>query len=253
MYSLLALLLMIVLPLPMLISGNTRGESPYRAILKGAIMTCGGIALLFVVSMLLGNSIITELRTAVDSICHQLAPNDQLAQTFKLGDAGVTERFKKYREIYNRILQLTPSSMMISALVISWIEGLIVGKRKTSEGEPHKPVPPMRTLQLPRGAVWGWLFILLASWICKWAGASFAPTLTANVDILFELTFALQGISLVLFFFYEKKIPKVVPILIVIVCWLMPMGLTLLFIVGLLDMMFPLRQRIVDRGNREEK
>ena len=91
MYSLLALLLMIVLPLPMLISGNTRGESPYRAILKGAIMTCGGIALLFVVSMLLGNSIITELRTAVDSICHQLATNDQLAQTFKLGDAGVME------------------------------------------------------------------------------------------------------------------------------------------------------------------
>lgn len=247
MYQTLALMLIIILPLPVLLSGNRSGEAPFRSIVKGAAASAVGIAAVFLIAYITGGSVLADMKSAIDGMAGQLAHSDRLAESFGLSDLSTAERAEKYAAAYEGMMQMVPASLMITAVIVSWIEGLIVGRRKGPDGRPKNPVPPLRELVLPRGAVFGWLFIIVAAWICRLAGASFGNTLTGNVDMLFEFTFGLQGMSLILLFFHMKKVPKAVPVLIVIICWLTSLGQNILFFVGLIDIMFGLRRRIKSR------
>ncbi|MDD5987244.1 MAG: DUF2232 domain-containing protein [Eubacteriales bacterium] len=247
MYATLALLMIIVLPLPVLVRGNRAGTSPFRSILTGAVMAGVGMAIVFLLGSIAGSGITGELENVTRDMSSRLAGNDQLAQALGMDDLGRTARIAHYQQMYAGFLQIVPASLMITAVIVSWLEGLLIGRRRGEEGRPYNPVPPLRTLIIPRSTLWGWLVIVAASWIIKLAGLSFGTTLTANVDILFSFTFALQGMSLVLQFFFLKKVPKAVPVLILIMCWLTSIGQNILFILGLIDIVFHLRGRIKAR------
>ena len=80
--------------------------------------------------------------------------------------------------------------------------------------------------------------------IGPYTNPDFGQVVYFNVTLLVEFIFALQGIGIILLWTHLRKIPKVVPIMVIVVLWLTPIGKTILFLLGLADLFFGLRKRI---------
>lgn len=244
MYSNIMMLLILILPIPMLVNGLKRGENPYRVVLKGAVLSGVGIAFIFIAAQLAGNGVGKEIDRVIDQVSRMLAGNDQMAQMMGLESDSRTERIAAYKKIYSAGADILPAVMLITAVIVSYIEGLIIGRLIKVNGRPLNPVPPIREFTLPRNTIMGWMLIFIASWILKAVGFSGGRMILANVNLLFEFTFALQGMALIFLFAYKKKIPKIVPVIAVIILWFTSIGQTIMFFAGILDLLLSLRARI---------
>ncbi|MEA4922349.1 MAG: DUF2232 domain-containing protein [Eubacteriaceae bacterium] len=247
MYSNLMLILLLILPIPMLIRGLKKGAGPYRTILEGAVLSGVGIAFIFVIAQVSGQGIGAEIDNAIGSMAKALADNDQMTQVMGMSQSSTQERIDAYKALYEASAQVLPSALLIMGLIISWIEGMILGRAIKKDGVPLDPVPPFREFTLPRNTIFGWFIIYIISWILKAAHFSGGEFLLANVNILFQFTFALQGMALAFHFSYLKRIPKVVPVIVVIVLWLTSIGHLILFFAGILDLFLGLKKRIKGR------
>ncbi|MEG0662779.1 MAG: DUF2232 domain-containing protein, partial [Anaerovoracaceae bacterium] len=115
------------------------------------------------------------------------------------------------------------------------------------KGEPALRLPPFREFSLPRNSVVGWFFIFILSWVLRLTGFGAADIVSINVNLIFEFTFALQGISLVLFGCHMRKIPKAIPVILIIVLWVLTIGKTVLFVLGIADLLLNLRSKMLPR------
>ena len=68
-----------------------------------------------------------------------------------------------------------------------------------------------------------------------------------NIQNLFEAAFALQGTSFLLMLFLMKRVPKGISAVVAILAWIVPFGKSLLFLMGIADIILGLRLRIVSK------
>jgi uncharacterized protein YybS (DUF2232 family) len=66
-----------------------------------------------------------------------------------------------------------------------------------------------------------------------------------NVVVLLEWVMAIQGFAFIFFYFHQKKKRRIVPILITIFSILIPPVLYIVRLLGIIDLGFDLRSRII--------
>ncbi|MGI6721203.1 MAG: DUF2232 domain-containing protein [Anaerovoracaceae bacterium] len=248
MYSSIMMVLILILPIPVLVRELKRGTSPYRAIVQGTLAAGVGIAFIFALAQIAGDGLSAEVGRSVSEMAKAMAGSDQMAQALGMADAGRQERIAEYKKLYDQAAQMLPSVLLITAVVVSWIEGIIIGRSIRREGIPVNPVPPLRELSLPKSAIIGWLIIMVITWILSAVHFPGGSMLLSNANILFEFTFALQGMALIFVFAYKKRIPKAAAVIVVIILWLISIGQMVMFFMGIIDVAFNLRNRIKNRG-----
>ncbi|MGI6736888.1 MAG: DUF2232 domain-containing protein [Anaerovoracaceae bacterium] len=248
MYASLTVILILLLPIPVLAFGLRRGDAPYRVIVYGACAGALGAVAVFAAAQLAGSSLGAEIDSSIHRLAEQLSSSEQMAQMMDLTDAGHDKRVQTYESYYSKAADVLPATLLIFGLIVSWLEGLMLGKAIRRDGRPLNPVPPFRELTLPRHTIAAWFVILIIAWILKAARVSGGALLLDNVNMLFTFTFALQGMSLVFAFAYRKHIPRVVPLIVVIVLWFTSIGQIILFFAGIIDLAVGLRDRIKNRG-----
>jgi len=247
MYSNILFLLILILPIPILVYDLRKGINPYRAVLEGAVLAGIGVAVVFIVAQMTGNSIGEEVDKTIESMAKILANNDQMAKATGLTDANRADRIAAYESLYSKGAQILPSVLLIASIIVSYIEGLILSHVIRINKVSVNPMPHLRELTLPKNTIMGWFVIFIASWIMKVMGAGSGDMILANVNTLFEFTFALQGMSLLLLVSHLKKVPKAIPIIVLVVLWLTSIGQSLMFITGILDLIIDLRKRVSAR------
>lgn len=247
MYSNIILLLILVLPIPVLIRGIRKGENPYRVILEGAVLAGIGIAAVFIIAQMSGHSLGDEVEKTINSFSKILAENEQMAKSLGLENSSKAERIESYKALYNVGAQMMPAILLIMGLIVSYLEGLLFGRILKKDGVAINRVPPLREFTLPRTTIMGWFVIFILSWILKLTGFSGGEFILLNVNVLFEFTFALQGMALIFLFAYMKRIPKVVPVIVLIIMWFTSIGQMIMFFAGIVDLLLGLRKRIKPR------
>ena len=89
------------------------------------------------------------------------------------------------------------------------------------------------------------IFIMyFAAWLISTGGSIFGQAVYANVNVIFDTAFALQGMSLVLYFAKMKRIPKAVGVIAIIILLSNSILFMVLVIAGMLDLVMGLRVRI---------
>lgn len=244
MYLEIILIIIIAVPAFVMTGMTGKNKKPYGVVGAGTVSAGVGVLLVFVVAYLMGNSIGEYMEKAIKETVNILTENDMALEALGLGDMSQKDAAAGLTKIYSTMASLLPSVFIMMASVISYIEYNIIVRIKYRKGNQLKPFAYMRDFTLKPNDVIGWFLIYLAGYLLKAIGVGAAAALVMNINALVQAIISLQGIALIFVFFYTKKIGKIVPFLASVILWILPMGRTVLFMLGMLDLLLNMRGRI---------
>ncbi len=168
--------------------------------------------------------------------------NKQLGET--LSNFTTKEQLAGF--IVNQMRQIIPSSLILFSLIygslIFLFSRLILKKLK--EKVPY--VPPFDEWKLPRGLIWGFLLMLLASYLGSLINSAIFESVQMVISSLIVLVLTIQGLAVVWFFLKMWNAPSFIRwIIIVFVYVFVHMIFTLntgLVLVGMLEQLFNIRK-----------
>jgi uncharacterized protein YybS (DUF2232 family) len=106
---------------------------------------------------------------------------------------------------------------------------------------------PFRDLSLPKSILWYYLITALLSIVLRPEEGSYMHTALWNLSYILQILLVVQGLSFVYFFSHFKGWPKAVPIMATVLLFLIPLILYIIRILGIIDLGFDLRKRLVKK------
>lgn len=155
---------------------------------------------------------------------------------------------QQFQETINMFETLTPSIFVLTAffavLLIQMVSfpilrklGIDVSKRK-----------PFREIALPKSILWYYLGVLLVMMFIDLQVENYLYSVVMNVSFILQFLIMIQGFTFIFFYSFEKKWPKLIPVLTVFFTLMIPLALYLVRILGIIDLGFDLRKRIVRKN-----
>jgi uncharacterized protein YybS (DUF2232 family) len=138
---------------------------------------------------------------------------------------------------------LVPSVFVMSSfLVVFFIQllSLPVLKRFGIKVENWKP---FREISLPKSLVWYYLFTVMANLIMHPVSGTYLYNALVNLTYILQMFMFFQGLSFIFYFFYQRGMPKSLPVIIFIFSLTNPNFLYIIGILGIIDLGFDLRKR----------
>lgn len=244
MYTLITLLIMIVIPIPIMMKYMLTGRNAYRGILEGSMSAMTGVTLLFLIFWsVTGLSFFQALRNVMNQIS---LDNMQLPGYYNMGikqlePAAMQLALDNMKEITTLAV---PGVLIVFCLVIAYLNYALIswivrkaGKRRVSQ------LPPFRTFSLPKNIIIGSLLIYLLSNIAISMGIINEDLIMFNLEMLFTFIFSIQGLAAVFHFGYQRGVPKVIVLLVSAIFFMTWIGQTVLFLLGITDLVFDFRKR----------
>lgn len=251
MYLEIALIVILILPLPIMAGVIKDGQRPFRTVSYGAVAAAAGVLIIFIAAYLTGHNISEYLEKAVAAAVDIVQQNPQAMETLGLSDLSAKEAESALTNMYSAVVSFMPSAFLILSAAVSYIEYNILVRIKFRGRGEIKPFAYMRDFSLRPNDVIGWFLIYLASYLLKAMDIGIATSAVMNINALVQAIVALQGISLIFIFFYLRRINRIVPFLISVLLWILPMGRTILFVLGVMDLLMNMRGRM-SRGTESK-
>lgn len=243
MYTLLILLSMIIIPIPVMMKYMLTGRNAYRGILEGSMSAMTGVALVFLMFWSMTGATFFEV---INSALNQLSVEDMnLSSYYMMGMKELEpDAMRLVLESVKEMTKLAlPGTMIVFSLVIAYLNYAVISWVFRKSGRKISALPPFRTFSLPKNIIMGSLIIYLLSYITVNMGIIDKSLIMFNLEMLFTFVFSVQGLAVVFYFGYTRKIPKPLVIIvsgIFILTWL---GQTFLFLLGLTDVVLDIRKR----------
>lgn len=234
MYTTLILFGIIIFPIPSLVLCIRRGLNPYNGVLNATISVGLSSLLIFIFAYGAGTSVAAELEASYEAYMPMLLQSlpgqeELIRQSIDIAISGF------------------PSTILLMGAVVAYIEYLILSKFIRNGDRGAWQMARLHEFTWPRNGIYGWLLIFVLSWIAGLSGMPDGDLVMLNIQNIFEAAFALQGTSLLLMFFFMKKVPRGLGPVLAILAWVIPMGKSVLFLLGIIDIMLGLRTRISQR------
>lgn len=241
------LLAMIVMPVTYIRTGIGKNTPAFQVIARSTVYTGVGLFLVIALSDLVGASIVDQMSQAFDKASQMIATNEEIIAQLGLDKLSKDELTTQLDAMYKLVEASTIAMLLCTAAVINYIEYNIIVKIKYK----GKQIPPgrlarIRELNLEPQQLTGWFMIYLIAFMISLSGGGNAIGTIAliNINLLIESVFALQGISVVFYFFHLKQKPPILAILVTVLLWLVPFGKDILFVGGFVDVILGLKKRI---------
>lgn len=250
MYLLLIFLIILVIPfavVPRHIKINIL--PPYRIVLYSTLTVASLAALIFMIAAFSGEGLYSQLYAVVKLMSEQLASEPMFVETFRMTEMSDTERINAVLHIYDSGLKRLPVTIMFMGMVVSYIAYIIIS-RIMSKKHDVKKMPKFREFTFPHGAAMAVMIMYLISWIMMTSEASVGEILYMNVNMLFDLVFVIQGIAVVFMFFYFKRVPQTVSVIVSGIMWMTAIGETFLVLLGMADLFLGVRGWIAAKNGR---
>ncbi|MFJ8247591.1 YybS family protein [Peribacillus asahii] len=197
----------------------------------------GSLLILIATNIILDMNVVDETLTMVEeSMETSFDMMDMLGQ-------NVTDDMKQQmRDSIEMIPMMIPSMLVISAMVMVYI--FILASQLFIKRFSDKVVkwPLFRELRLPKSILWYYLITLVFTFFMNTDDHSYVNMAILNLMFILQLFILLQGLSFVFYISYVKGWGRFVPILITVVSLLNPIFLTIVRILGIIDLGFPFRE-----------
>lgn len=181
------------------------------------------------------NEMIAIMKESMDTSKNMLAA---------LGQNTDNPLFEQFEEIVKMINALTPSLFVLIALITVFLIEVVSFPIVKRFGVKIEPWKPFRELMLPKSILWYYLLAILASFVFNPSEGSYWYLVLVNCAFILQLFMVIQGLSLIYYLCFKKGISKVVPIIATIIIFIMPIFLSIVRILGIIDLGFDLRKRI---------
>lgn len=216
-----------------------RRATAFRAIAAGAATILIEFLIMLLISTMFFNFDLTTM--IEDTLKMTTSSVDQMSSESLAGSLGWSA------DTIEQLSQLTvrslPFSLSVCALVMSSLAHAIARPTLASMGQVVPKLAPLRTWRLPRSLVWYYLLALLLQMFVG-EGSGYLGTLLLNLIPLLGFFFMIQTASFFFFLAYHRKWNPIIPIFFIVLM----IFFTPLRIIGILDILFPLRDKISRPG-----
>ena len=223
--------------------------SPYRAVVISMLGTTIMAVVVFIFAEISGVGVYEQLYEVTELIAQQAATNPMIAESLNMAGISEAERAEMLMKVYDHGLMRLPSSIIFMAAIVSYIAYIVMSKIIGRKYEV-KRMPKFREFTFPHGAGMAIMLMYFISWAMMGADMEVGQPLYANINVLFDLVFSLQGIAVVFMFFHFKKAPQVVSVIVSGIMWLTSFGRMFLVLLGMADLFFGLRIRMGAKDGR---
>lgn len=215
-------------------------QSTYEALLKGA----AGYALGFTI-FLAGTQFVSGINI-IDEIQNSYQATLQSIQS-EMDTVGVSVTEAQWDQVgamFDYMMVLIPTMIAVFSLLYAFITQWLAQKIHNRQSKAKILYPPFRRFNLPVIVLFIYFIGSFARWFDMDPNGWLYPVV-ANVTELAGILLVLQGFSFFFYFAHHRNLPKVLPILAVVLSILF--GTILLYLVrilGIIDVGFRLRERI---------
>ena len=244
MYFTLILFVIILVPLPIIIIDGSRGNSSYKTILKSILASCIGVVIMFAAAAVSGTSLGQQFMDVVSEVARTLAGNEEMMKQVGMSDLSFAERVSTITSIYAVINNLLPGALIIMIMTVSYLEYRLMAFLSRSMKASLTPLPRFSGFGWPRNAMVGFLVIFVLSWIVGAIPAFRATYLYANIGMIFQFVFEIQGLAVMFFLVESKRAPKIIAVFLLLAIMITNIGRLIIFAIGIIDFIMGIRNKI---------
>ncbi|WP_027399460.1 DUF2232 domain-containing protein [Anaerovorax odorimutans] len=247
MYTFLILLIMIFVPIPIMIKFMIEKKNPYRGIFQGIISSILAIIFIFIVVKLQTGTNISNMFGLAFKEAFELQDSEKLLEILGLENYSEDDLLTFVDDMVNTMQMIIPSIIIIWTWVIAYLDYLIISKIILKSGVSVSVLQPIRYLTLPRNSLLGSVIIYLFAYISAYMGIIDKTLIMLNIQILIDFAFSIQGIAVVSYYLYMRRIPKVLTAIICVLLFFINFGRIILFILGITEVVFGIRKRLTQK------
>ena len=237
MYLLMILFITVVAPFLVMPRYITKGgRNPYDVVLISVITICAAAAVIFMGASMVGDGVLSQLHGSVEEISKAAAQDPTVIKALKLESHDMAER----------------ACIMILSCLTSYIAYLILSKSLSRRGEVSR-MPRFREFDMPNTAVFVLVAIYMIVWLATMTGSVENSAFYTNMDLLFDFVMYLQGASVIFMLFYVKHIPKGFALALTIVLWNIYMGRSIIVMLGIFDLIFSFKYRLLYHESKKRR
>jgi uncharacterized protein YybS (DUF2232 family) len=256
MLTLIIFLILILIPVPAMLRYMLSGRNAYRGILEGSLSAITGVALVFLIYWALTGATFSD---AVNSSLDLIKAEDMNMDAYTvlgaepLAPAAMQQMLDAMKETTRLAV---PGLLIIFCLILAYVEYGVISWALVKSGAPVKnealaksgkkvsALPPFRRFSLPRNAVLGSLIVYILAYLSVSMEIIDGKLMMYNLEMLFTFVFSIQGLAVIFFFGFQKRIPKILLVVLSGILFLTWLGQTFLFLLGLTDVVLDIRKRI---------
>lgn len=246
MYSILILLIIILAPLPIMIKYMLDRKSAYRGIFEGILSAITVVTIVFMFSQIVTGVTIFE---RFDALLSNINMTDiyppSMYEFFGFNDLDASELETAMNNIKEAMKISIPGSIIIWTSILAYFNFRIISWLLRKSGKEVSKLPPFKEFNLPKSAMLGSILIYFLSYLASNMGIIDKNLIMYSIQLLFSFIFSIQGLAVLFFYGSLKKVPNIVLIIIAAILLSTEIGKTVLFIIGLTDIAFDIRKRLL--------
>ncbi len=243
MYGLAILLIIFIVPAAIIIKYIPMRERPYGILVQATIAAALLIIFVFMIASTTGISLGERLGELTDQAIQILISNESFMSNSAIAGMSVEEVRKALSLFYAMMINSLPGMLLMVTAIISYIEYRLISRIMARKNDNVRLLPEFKQFSLPKSALWGWLIVFFASWLIS-QGTHIGAVVLANIGLLMQFSFLLQGIAVLLYYFDSRRLPKPVSVILIILFISTRITQTLIFMIGVGDLVFNLRSRM---------
>lgn len=154
------------------------------------------------------------------------------------------EMLALYKEFIPWIGYIFPAVMIMSSVIMAGLHHIISRPILSRLGHSIPKLPPFREWQLPKSILFYYLVSLMLVLMGFMEEGSTLFLIVVNLHPILDLLLFIQGLSVIAYFSYTKKIGKVLPIMSVVLIILFPILTFVVRMLGIFEIGFGLKSRL---------
>ncbi|HWQ80443.1 MAG TPA: DUF2232 domain-containing protein [Anaerovoracaceae bacterium] len=244
MLTLIILLLMILIPVPAMLRYMLFGRNAYRGILEGSLSAVTGVAFAFLIYWSVTGATIFD---AINSSLNRISIEDMNmgAYTMLGAEPLQPDTMQLMLDNMKETTKLAvPGLLIIFCMIVAYVDYALISRVLSKSGKKISALPPLRVFSLPKNIVIGSLIVYILAYLTVNLGIIDGSLMMYNLEMLFTFIFSIQGLAVIFYFGFLKRIPKFLVVILSGVFFLTWFGQTFLFLLGLIDVVLDIRKRI---------
>ncbi|MFE8697662.1 YybS family protein [Cytobacillus sp. FJAT-53684] len=160
-------------------------------------------------------------------------------------DGKVIEQFEAVPKM---VESLTPSLFVLTSIFAVFLIEVVSFPIVKRFGVTVDQRKPFRELVLPKSILWYYLLTILASFVFNPVEGDYWYLALVNISFILQLCMVIQGLSFIYYICHLKGVSKTIPIIATVSIFLLPILLSIVRILGIIDLGFGLRKSLENRN-----
>lgn len=250
---LLSLILGSLLAIPLALAYGTTGAVMGGLIREGksrlAITAAGAFVFLINLIAIYGISVAffnaNIVQEMLDLMRSSFVESQQMLKS--MGQATDEKVIKQFETMMDLMETIIPSILVVASFFTVFITQLVSFPILKRFGIKFPDWRPFRELILPKSILWYYLFSMLASLLMPPDEGTYWFMVIANLAFILQILMVMQGLSLLFYITHVKGYPRAMPITVMVLLLFFPFVLSIVRILGIIDLGFDLRKRLGEK------